>query len=141
MDSNNLHKFPVVLAEAFSKYNLTFFEGTEWEYDPVKAYRMVLREKDDYSQVTKDDFRSFAEAPRRGMEKLVKKPDYYGVSVFTEKEALVNKLKLPKPGKKIALGHLQDSYGPIYRNLPHICLWCYKDVDFSSNDFIVGDYE
>ena len=141
MDSNNLHKFPLVLAEAFNKYNLTFFEGTEWRYDSVKVYRMVFREKDDYSQVTRDDFRSFAEAPRRGMEKLVKKPDYYGVSVFTEKEALVNKLKLPKPGKKIALGHIRDDYGPIYRNLPHICLWCYKEVDFSNNDFIVGDYE
>lgn len=31
--------------------------------------------------LTKDDFRSFAEAHRRGMEKLVKKPDYYGVSM------------------------------------------------------------
>lgn len=141
MDSINLCKFPAVMADAFDRYNLTFFDGTEWKYDPVKVHRMVLREKDDYSQVTKDDFISLAEAPRRGMEKCVKKPDYYGVSVFTEKEALVNKLKLPKPGKKIASGHIQDSYGPIYRKLPHICLWCYKDVDFSNNDFVIGDYE
>ena len=141
MDSSNLYKFPAVMATAFDRYNLTFFDGTEWKYDPVKVYRMVLREKDDYSQVTKDDFMSLAEAPRRGREKYVKKPDYYGVSVFTEKEALVNKLKLPKPRKKIASGHIQDSYGPIYRKLPHICLWCYKDVDFSNNDFVIGDYE
>ncbi len=129
------------MVDAFNRYSLTFFDGTEWNYDPVKVYRMVLREKDDYSQVTKGDFMSFAEVPRRGMEENVKKPDYYGVSVFTEKEALINKLKLPRPGKKIALGHIHDSYGPIYRKLPHICLWCYKDVDFTNNDFVIGDYE
>ncbi len=141
MESNNLSKFPTVMNEAFKKYDIAFCEGTEWGYNPVEVHRMVLREKDDYSKVTKDDFKSFAEEPRRGMEKYIKRADYYGVSVFTEKEALINKLKLPKPGKKIATGHIHDNYGPIYRKLPHICLWCYKDVDFSNNDFIVGDYE
>lgn len=91
--------------------------------------------------MTRVDFTSFAENPRRGMENLVTKPDFYGVSTFTERESLVNKLKLPKPGKKIAWGHLKEEYGPIYRKLPHICLWVYSDADFSDNDFEVSDYE
>ena len=141
MSDENLKKFPLVLQEGFKKNNIDFCEGTEWNYDPIHVYRMILREIDDYSEVTRADFVSFAEAPRRGMEGYVTRPDFYGVSVFTELNALVNKLKLPKPGKKIAQGHIRDCYGPIYRKLPHICLWIYRDADFSDNDFKVSDYE
>ena len=31
-------------------------------------------------------------------------------------DVLVNKLRLPKPGKKIARGHIKEEYGPIYKN-------------------------
>lgn len=141
MISENLQKFPSFLKMSFEKYELDFFDGTEWHYNPVAVYRMVLRDKSDYSKVTGEDFLSFSEKPRRGMEDLIKKPDYYGVSFFETKDSLVNKLKLPKPGKKIAEGHLFDCYGPIYRNYPHVCLWVYEGVDFSENDFIVCDYE
>ena len=141
MTDENLKKFPSFLREGFREHKIDFFKETEWDYSPIEVYRMVLREKEDFSKVTRIDFTSFAENPRRGMENLVTKPDFYGVSTFTERESLVNKLKLPKPGKKIARGHLKEEYGPIYRKLPHICLWVYSDADFSDNDFEVSDYE
>ena len=56
-------------------------------------------------------------------------------------DVLVNKLRLPKPGKKIARGHIKEEYGPIYKKLPHICIWIYSNADFSDNDFRVSDYE
>lgn len=141
MSDVNLKKFPLILQEGFKKYKIDFPKGTEWNYDPIHVYRMVLRKKNDYAKVTKEDFISFAEAPRRGMEEYVTRPDFYGVSVFVEPDALVNKLKLPKPGKKIADGHIREEYGPIHRKLPHICLWIYCNADFSNNDFRVSDYE
>lgn len=100
MTDENLKKFPSFLREGFRKYKIDFFKETEWSYSTVEVYRMVLREKADFSKVTRVDFTSFAEKPRRGMENLVTKPDFYGVSTFTERESIVNKLKLPKPGRK-----------------------------------------
>jgi hypothetical protein len=144
MEDSNLEKFPITLQLGFKKYNLGFPDTTEWDYKPIQVYRMIFREKDDCFLVGVDDFRSYAELPgypRRGREDDVKNPNFYGVSTFTDKKKLCNIMHLPKPGKKLAIGHLVPGFGPIYKALPHICLWVLKENTLSENDFRVCDYE
>lgn len=140
----NLSKFPCFLRTGFREHNLDFPEETGWQYEPLLVYRMVLREDEDYSNVTKRDFMSYTEknkSPKRGMDDASSNPLYYGVSTFTDKSSLVNKMKLPRPGKKIAEGHLLQEYGPIYKDSSHVCIWFYEDADLSDNDFQVKNYE
>ena len=142
-NKDNIDKFPSTLKNGFEKYNICFPKETEWQYEKIFVYRMVLRNNDDYSRLEREDFSSHAELGiiRRGHEEDVTKYDYYGASFFIDRKVLANKLKFPKPGKKIAEGNINDSYGPVWRNLPHICLWLYDKVDLTNNDFVVKDYE
>ena len=85
-------------------------ESTKFEYSPIYAYRAVEREIGDEHEVTNDDFRSYFELrkkpkqPRGITYDIEKDSHYYGVSCFTKREVVEQKLKFPNPRKKLAAG-------------------------------------
>lgn len=139
-----LMKFPVIFREKLMNKEVKLQDKVEFEYKNIYAYRCIKRKKQDYSVVTKDDFKSNAELGRRNIrgegETLERKPEYYGVSLFQDKTELEMRLKLPKKDRKIAEGNIYQDGGPILRgHNSHICWWLYEDTDISK--FKIEDCE
>ena len=129
----NYDKFPAVLKEKIQSERPWFPENTLIDYPDIVAYRAIERDDDDFSDVTRDDFRSFAELGIH--RRLIDEEDkhYYGTSLFENINCLRNALKFPKPKKKIAKGKVYSEGGPIDRNgsTTHVCWWMYEDTSVS----------
>lgn len=130
----NLLKFPVFFQNCFKKRNLAFPDGTEWDYDLVRAYRVVEWKKGRSNSVTSDDFKSYAElgkCPRgKSKEEAENDPEYYGVSLFDNMEAFENLFDFPNPRKRAFCGMVVSDCGPKYENGKngHISWWLYSDA-------------
>lgn len=131
MKDENYLKFPSVLREKIYNSEIIFPEKAYFVYEPILAYRGILRKPDDVSAVTRADFTSYAEKNicRRGINK--KDPHYYGVSLFLNKASVENALKFPREDRKIAVGHVYSEAGPAEINeaTEHVCWWLYEDVE------------
>ena len=131
-------KFPMVLKEKIKNRELIFPEETKYEYNPILTYRAISREKDDFTEVTRADFKSYFElgkAPKkkpRGV-KIEKIAEWYGVSSFLRKEIVEQKMSFPNPHKKMAVGYVTCEGGPQYTNLKeyHVCWWLFENADVS----------
>lgn len=130
--------FPQWLLEKLLNSEIKFPDLVEFNYATIKPiFRVVEREKDDWSPVTRKDFKSYYELgkkpkikrPRGVPEDYLKDPKYYGVSTSTSKDYFEQVKIFPKPNKKIARGSLYEELGPIFRENKHICLWPYDGVD------------
>jgi hypothetical protein len=131
-----IEKFPVMLRDKLEGKEIDFPKDTEFYYDDICAYRCVTRKKDDYSKVTRADFQSNAEIGRKVIKgetgDLEKKPEYYGVSLYQDKEELIIRLHLPKKNRKIVKGSICQHGGPILRGQnTHVCWWLYANADVS----------
>ncbi len=137
------HKFPVILKDKLKSGEIAFPEGTQFQYFPIKAYRGIKREADDYSKVGKEDFKSYAELGRkkvRGQRIVENTPEYYGVSLFRKKEIVENLMKFPNPHKKMAMGYVFEEGGPQLTNeeTEHVCWWLYLDADLDGFTIMTG---
>lgn len=107
--------------------------NTCYKYEPIGAYRRVDRAEGEDAPITVNDFKSYAEMgvrPRRGVSE--NSATYFGCSFFTSCVELSNRLKLPKPGKKIISVVLRQENGPISINeeSTHLDFWAYWDCPF-----------
>ena len=130
-------RFSAILQKRIDAGLFEFPDGTLFQYMPISAYRMIERSIDDFSEVSIEDFRSHAERgivpknrgskKKQGSVEYVNRPDYYGVSVFTSKEEMINRLHLPRENRKIAQGMVCCEGGPILPSQEdsHICWWIY----------------
>lgn len=137
----NYYKFPMLLRNKLENQEISFPEGTKFEYESIIGYRSIIRNDGDNTPFNRNDMRSYAELGRkrlRGKSKkdLEKDPAYYGVSLFKTKGKLAQCLKLSKPTQKIAVGKIHMEGGPEFinetYNKDHICWWLYEDVSFES---------
>ena len=131
MHSDNLEKFPQFMKKHFHDNNITFPEATRWSYNPISAYRAIKYEEGK-TEISEEDFRSKAEETlnksirgRGAAEPAWNNPAFYGVSLFENKEKLVNLFKLPRPSKRLAHGLVVSEVGPIYIKEEHITWWLY----------------
>ena len=67
--------------------NFIFPPNTRFAYEKIFTYRAVERKKEDFSPITREDFRSYFELGKkpkpRGVERdILADPTYYGVSSF-----------------------------------------------------------
>ena len=129
-------KFPSILKDRLKNGEFFFPACTQYEYTPIKAYRGIARDTGDFSPVTRDDFRSYAEMKKRktrGCKVDRSSPQYYGVSFFTQKERVENVLAFPNPKKKIIYGEIFCAGGPCLVNdeTEHVCWWLYENTDIS----------
>lgn len=131
VENDNFLKFPSIIRKKISSGELVFPNDVRFTYLPFQGFRAIEREKDNFDNVTRNDFMSYAELNicRRGVNR--KDPHYYGVSLFLNKESVENALKFPKPNKKIAVGKVYSEAGPsqINENNGHICWWLYDNVE------------
>ena len=138
-------KFPVVFRKKLLNNEINFPPNTEFEFEDFEAYRCVVRKKNDNSLVTQDDFKSNAEKQRTNIrgednQNLEFNPKYYGTSLYTNRQALINRLHLPKKKNKIAKGKIYQDGGPILRDAnTHVCWWLYENVDVGN--FTIEDCE
>ena len=133
-----IEKFPVVLREKIKKGELIFPEGTKYIYEPILTYRAIAREKDDFTDVSRDDFKSYFELGKEPKKKprgirLENVPEWYGVSSYLKKEIVEQKMNFPNPHKKMASGYVNCKGGPQYTNAKeyHVCWWLFEDADIS----------
>lgn len=132
-------QFPCILNEKIKKSGFTFPEGTKFEYEPIQCYRCIERENNDNTVVNKRDFLSNIEEffqngkPIRKKRGQTTNPEddinYYGVSLFKNKECLVNVMRLPRPTKKICHGYVIMTAGPQLTEGQHVNWWIYKDAN------------
>ena len=61
-------KFPAILKEKLQSGEIHFPEKTQFEYQPIRAYRGIAREEEDDTPVNINDFRSYAEMERKRQE-------------------------------------------------------------------------
>lgn len=131
-------KFPAVLRKKLLDKEIEFPNGTLFEYEKISAYRCVMREHNDNSEITLQDFKSYFElkkkpkSPRGIPVDFTKRPDYYGVSVSTNIEELKQKMHFPRPSLKMAKGYVSSEGGPQWTNESHVCWWLYENADVSS---------
>lgn len=132
-------KFPVILQAKLVNKEIILPFGTEFIYDPILAYRGIVRNKDDNTPLNMNDMKSYFELGKRprGMfgdeNQLITDPKYYAVSLFTSLEMLKQSFKFPRPNKKLAQGYVYHEGGPQCTGQGgHVSWWLYNDVDFSS---------
>ena len=132
MNEEMLMLFPAVLREKIRTGEFIFPDGTEYEFDPIEAYRCYFRNND--RAIDREDFRSHAERGIRLRGTGNKKPEYYGTSLFVSLDELNNIESLNKPEKCVAKGFVYDAGGPILRSSKntHICWWMHEQADVSS---------
>ena len=146
MNSSNYSKFPAILKDKIKRGEIEFPLHTKFFYEPIRAYRMVERESEDFTKVSRKDFKSYAELRKkkiRGKNIDTTKPEYYRVSLYRKQEMLENILKLPKPNKKIARGFIYQEGGPQLTNevTEHITWWLYEDVDLKEFELLIEEGE
>lgn len=135
--------FPAVLKNKLLRKELTFPEGISYHYDKIKAYRCIRRNKDDFTPVGREDFRSNIEVSmsdgvvikkKRGQKIDSNDISYYGTSLFQDRSKLKNAMKLPRPSQKICVGYVYEEGGPQLTNEGngHINWWLYENVDLSN---------
>jgi len=129
-------KFPAILREKLRNGEIVFPSATKYYFKPERAFRCIEREAEDFREVDRKDFRSYAELGRkktRGQRIDTTDPAYYGVSLFRKREIVENKMKFPNPHKKIAEGFVVQEGGPQHTNeeTEHICWWLYSEADLS----------
>ena len=131
-------KFPVVLKNKIKNKELFFPEGTQYIYEPILTYRAITREKNDFTEVNRGDFKSYFELGKkpkkmpRGVS-IENIPEWYGVSSFLKKEIVELKMKFPNPHKKMISGYVNCVGGPQYTNAKecHVCWWLFENADVS----------
>lgn len=135
LDEEQCMKFPVVMRDKLKNGEIELPDSTQFQYDKIYAYRAVTREKNDTSIVTRDDFRSYYELGKkaRGIQNPEKDPHYYGVSSFLDRRIAEQKMKFPRPNKKLAVGYIREEGGPQETNIgsQHVCWWLYEHADVS----------
>ena len=130
-------KFPCVLRDKLLNGELHFPPNTRFAYEKIFTYRAVERKKEDFSPITREDFRSYFELNKlpkspRGMKKdILKDPHYYGVSSFLDKKIVEQIMKFPNPNKKLAKGYVYMEGGTQDTTDQHVCWWLYEDTDVS----------
>ena len=137
MDESILSKFPSILKEKLNNGDIVFPKETEYIYDNIMAYRAVKREKNDYSDPTLDDFKSYFELgqiPKKAKGvNFSKDPHFYGVSFYENRKKVEQIMKFPNPHKKMMLGYIYCKGGPQHTTPEngHICWWLFQDVNIS----------
>ena len=139
IDKELYEKFPVILRDKLLKNEISFPNSTEFEYDRILVYRAVERKADDFHEITRADFRSYAELKKlpkklpRGSVGFEKDPHYYGVSSFLDKKMVEQAMHFPNPNKKMATGYVYCEGGPQDTNMEkqHVCWWLYEDANVS----------
>ena len=134
-----VERFPEFLCEKIKSRKIILPESTEYNYEKIYTYRAIVREKDDFRDVDRGDFKSYFELGKnpkklpRGVKKIEDSPDFYGVSTFLNKESVEQIMNFPNPNKKIAAGYVYCEGGPQYTNekKQHVCWWLFEDADVS----------
>ena len=58
-------KFPAVLREKLRKKEIIFPDSVQFHYDKIKVYRAVTRGKNDFKEISRNDFRSYYELGKK----------------------------------------------------------------------------
>lgn len=142
-------KFPCVLRTKLETQEFIFPKETKFEYQPIWAYRCIERTENDNTQINRNDFLSNIEGLIQKGKKIRKKRgqttependiNYYGTSLFTQKEIIEVIMKFPKPNKKICSGYVHMEGGPQATDDQHINWWVYEDVDLSCFNIEKGE--
>lgn len=126
-------KFPVILRGKLKNRLLRFPGNTKFVYEPIEAYRVVVRAKDDKHALDMEDMKSYYERGKRlpGVQVIDETdPLYYAVSLFESMEALKQSFNFPRPNKKMAHGYVYEEGGPCLRGVTgHISWWLFENVD------------
>jgi len=129
----NYEKFPAILKKKLEAGVISFPPETKFTYNSMIAYRAVARNIDDFSPVSRKDFKSYAEEGRKRTRKQLideNNATYYGTSLFLERGIVENIMKFPNPNKKIACGSVSQEKGPCLVNeeTKHVCWWLFDNV-------------
>lgn len=134
-------KFPSVLRSKLTNKEISFPDGTQFEFERIFAYRGILRRESDNTPVNKSDMLSHFERNLvpRGIPNYENDAKYYAISLFKNLDMLKECWKFPRPNKKIAQGYVYMGGGPQYTDdRQHVSWWLYENANFDG--FIIkGD--
>lgn len=137
-------KFPAVLRKKLLALEITLPDETQFIYDPFTCFRAVRRKKNDYTPVSREDFRSQYETGHvpnrlRGMnlDNREKEPRFYGTLLSTNKAKVEQQMRMPSPRLKMAVGTVYMEGGPQLTEDEHVCWWLFEDADVSG--FVIGE--
>ena len=60
-----VEKFPEVLRKKIKNREIILPEGTKYDYDRIYTYRAIARNEDDFTDVSRDDFKSYFELAKK----------------------------------------------------------------------------
>lgn len=135
-------KFPSIIRELLANQEIAFPDGTQFDYEPIWAYRVLTRKEGDYTPLEKNDMKSYYELKKRPRGRGVdeRDPEYYAVSLNKKIEVLENLFKFPNPKWKLAYGQVYKEGGPQFtKEDAHVSWWLFDNVDFSG--FIIKERE
>lgn len=126
-------KFPVILQNKLRSGEVKFPLNIKFKYSPILAYRAVERKKEDMSEVSREDFRSYFELGKKARGVSENDSGLFAVSLFKDRKMVEQKMKFPNPNKKMIEGYVKEEGGPQETNIDtgHINWWLYEEVDIS----------
>ena len=133
-------KFPAILRAKLIEGEIVFPRETQFNYEPVLAYRGVIRDKNDNTPLNNNDMKSYFELGKqpKGVTDCASDPKFYAVSLFKSLDMLKQCLKFPRPNKKVAQGYVYMEGGPQYsEGKSHVNWWLYEDVSF--DNFVIKE--
>ena len=133
-------KFPPVLKTKLVNKEISLPDGTQFEYEPILAYRGLTRNTNDNTPVNINDMISRYDMKKkpRGMVVDEKDPRSYAISLFKTIDMLKLCWNFPRPNKKVAQGYVYMNGGPQYTDdREHVSWWLYENIDF--NGFVIKD--
>lgn len=143
------YSFPAVFRNKLLNKEISFPDGTLFQYDKFCAYRGIIRDEQDHTPLNKDDMKSYYElylekgkCPR-GRSIDLSDPSSYSVSLFRDFEDLKNIFKFPRPRKKVAVGCIFAEGGPqkMSTSTSHVDWWLFENVDFSNFEVLENNHE
>lgn len=134
-------KFPSVLKSKLYNSEVIFKDNVKFEYEQFYAFRVVIREDNDFTPVNANDMKSYFElgkVPRGCSKEMVENnAEYYAISLFLSVDSLKQCFNFPRPTKKLAKGSIKMENGPYQEGKnSHISWWLYENAKFDDFSLI-----
>lgn len=131
MDLSLYEKFPCCFKNALKSGEVAFSCAPQITFKSLDVFRGIFREKGgDFSNITFNDFYSYAELGRKYNPRFGTKDSFYSCSVYKDYKECSTALKFPNPkeDRQISKGPINQNDGCIRERVEdsHVDYWIYE---------------
>lgn len=136
MTWNKIWHYPLCFKDALKRGDVAFLEDPQVTFESFNAYRGIFRDKGgNFSNITFDDFLSYAELGKPYNPRYGRKDSYYSCSEYKNLDECKKALVFPNPkeDRQISIGPVcqEDGCIKVSQTDSHVDFWIYENhTDF-----------